>query len=83
MAFLSLSDLLSFSIIPTRSIHVVMNGKISFFRPPSPRFHSFKIFFSCLFIFERERAGAQVGEGQREGDRGSEVGFTLTAMSPM
>ena len=33
---------------------------------PSPFF----FFFKCLFIFET----AQAGEGQREGDRGSEAG---------
>ena len=38
-------------------------------------------FFKCLFIFETERERAQVGE--REGDRGSEAGFALTAESPM
>ena len=35
--------------------------------------------FKCLFIFEREQAG----KGQREGDRGSEVGSMLTAVSPI
>ena len=32
-----------------------------------------------IFIFER----AQVGEGQREGDRGSKAGSVLTAVSSM
>ena len=38
--------------------------------------------FLKMFIFERER-GFEVGEGQREGDRGSEVDFMLTAESLM
>ena len=36
-------------------------------------------FYYFLFIFERERAE----EGQREGDRGSEVGSVLTSENPM
>ena len=33
----------------------------------------------CLFIFERERE--RTGEGQREGDTGSEAGSRLCAVS--
>ena len=41
-----------------------------------------QVFF--MFIFEREEKGcAQAGEGQREGDRGSEVGSALSVESPM
>ena len=38
-----------------------------------------------LFLREREResARAQVGEGHREEDRGSEWGSAMTAASPM
>ena len=43
--------------------------------------HSF-MFFKCLFIL-RESMCARVGEGQREGDRGSKAGSALTAESPM
>ena len=39
--------------------------------------NSLEFFFSVCFIFEREQAG----EGQREGDSGSEVGFALTVAS--
>ena len=43
------------------------------------------IFFSFLnvYLFERERAWAHLGEGQREADKGSEVGSELIAESPM
>ena len=37
-------------------------------------------YFLSLFIFERE---SMTREGQREGDRRSEAGSKLTAMSPM
>ena len=40
---------------------------------------SFKKKKKLMFIFERERVRA--GEGQRDGDRRSEVGFVLTAES--
>ena len=36
-----------------------------------------KIFFQCLFIFEREKDGVQAGEGQREGDTELETGSRL------
>ena len=44
-----------------------------------PLYMLLSFFFNVLFIFER----AQVGAGQREGDRGSDVGSALTTASPM
>ena len=38
-----------------------------------------EVVFFKTFIFER----AQVGEGQREGDRGSKAGSVLTVQGPM
>ena len=35
-----------------------------------------------MFISETDRERAQVGLGQREGDRGSKAGSALTAASP-
>ena len=39
------------------------------------------IFFKCLFIFERERQSMNGGGSEREGDRESEAGSRLGAVS--
>ena len=42
----------------------------------------FTYLFVLFNVYLREREHAQAGEGQREGDRGSEAGFVLSAQSP-
>ena len=42
-----------------------------------------KYSFLLMFIFGREREDASGGGAEREGDRGSETVFALTAESPM
>ena len=60
--------------VPLGYIHEKLNSWV--------RKYVYSSFFN-VYLFERERESMCTGERQREGDRGSEAGSTLTAESPM
>ena len=63
------------------SSQVSLPGKTGFFL--TLIFFIKKCFLSLYIYFERERQRDRVGEGKREGERESQVGFALSARSLM